>query len=115
MSPLSVENDDRPGFALPWHAEAYALAQVLQDAGILDRKTWHHTFGRHLRAADDAGRPDDEATYYGALADALVEALSAGDALADAEISARIDDWRRAYEQTPHGQPVMLRAGRNED
>lgn len=58
-------------FAAPWQAEAYSIAQALIEAGRIAPADWSATFGAALKAAADRGEPDDNATYYTALAEAL--------------------------------------------
>jgi len=107
-----ARGDDEPVFDEPWQAQALGLAFVLVDSGRIRPETWSQTLGAELRRREAAGAPDTPQTYYEAVL-AAVEQLSAGfSELEQSEFEARIEEWRRAYLNTPHGRPVELAAGR---
>jgi nitrile hydratase accessory protein len=108
---MNQSESGQPGFAEPWQAEAYAMAQVLIETGRIAAAKWPVVFGAALKEAADRGDPDDSQTYYVALAEALGRALVAEGRLEASEIEIRIEDWRAAYMRTPHGKPVTLTAG----
>ena len=107
MSPLPDEQ--RRAFDESWHAEAYALVQVLIETGRISSSQWAKAFGTALRESADQGEPDSSDTYYATLFETLQRVLVAGGRMQDAEIRQRIDDWRAAYRRTPHGNPVRLK------
>ncbi len=109
FAPLARE-DTAPVFDQPWQAQVLALAAGLAEAGLFTPTEWSEAFGARLKAAEQAGAADDMATYYQAAID-TVEALVAerGNTSA-AEQAARREQWRQAYLNTPHGQPVLLSA-----
>ena len=109
LEPLADEL--RPAFDEPWQAEAYALVQVLIEAGRISPQDWAIAFGGALRLAAAAGEPDNSDTYYAALSRALEHLLVAGGDLSGAEVGQRVDAWRTAYQRTPHGMPVRLNDG----
>ena len=100
--------DGHPAFAEPWHAEAYALVQVLIETGRVEPTRWTEAFGSALRKAAADGSPEDSGTYYAALADALGQVLLDDGRLRAGEAEQRGEAWRAAYQQTPHGKPVTL-------
>lgn len=102
-----LQDDPRPGFNEPWQAEAYALVQVLIETGRISPQEWASAFGIALRQAA-VDEPDSSETYYTSLAKALERVLVAEGTLQEAEIGQRTDDWRAAYNRTPHGKPVRL-------
>jgi nitrile hydratase accessory protein len=103
----SLQDDLRPAFNEPWQAEAYALVQVLIETGRISPQEWASAFGAALRQAA-ANEPNSGETYYTSLAEALERVLVTEGTLQEAEVGQRIDDWRAAYNRTPHGKPVRL-------
>jgi nitrile hydratase accessory protein len=107
--PDRLPDDLRPHFAEPWHAEAYAMVQVLIETGRITPARWAEAFGAALRkAVDDGTARNDDETYYDAFAQAMGQVLVADGRLREADIEQRIEDWRTAYHRTPHGTPVTL-------
>ncbi len=107
VAPLAAR-DDAPAFDEPWQAQLLGLAYALTQAGVFTPAAWSDTFGAELRAAAARGATDNQSTYYEAALAAL-EHLTAG-RVSDAELGTRVAAWRRAYQSTPHGQPVTLDA-----
>jgi nitrile hydratase accessory protein len=106
--------DARPGFDEPWQAELLAIAQQLVERGMFSAGEWSEALGAERRRDAESGRPDDQRSYYEAALRALeVLTLRAG-ALTEATIDRRQEQWHRAYEATPHGDPVLLEAGGEE-
>jgi nitrile hydratase accessory protein len=103
-----LQDEQRPAFNEPWHAEAYALVQVLIEAGRISPPEWAQAFDTALREPAAEGEPDSSDTYYAALSEALERVLVAGGSLQGAEVWQRINDWRAAYHRTLHGMPVRL-------
>jgi nitrile hydratase accessory protein len=103
-----LQDEQRPAFNEPWHAEAYALVQVLIEAGRISPPEWAQAFGAALREAAAEGEPDSSDTYYAALSEALERVLVAGGSLQGPEVWQRINDWRAVYHRTLHGMPVRL-------
>jgi hypothetical protein len=65
--------------------------------------------GREIQAATQQGS-EESAAYFDRWLDAL-ERLCREKGLVDAaEISRRREQWRQAYRNTPHGEPVALTA-----
>lgn len=113
IGPLA-RTDGAPAFDEPWQAEVLAVAFALTERGLFSRSEWSDTLGAELSAAASRGAPDTQATYYAAALAALERLLAdRSDVGADA-LSARTEQWRRAYLNTPHGQPVELSAGNAE-
>lgn len=90
-------------FETPWQAQAFALAVALNARGAFTWPEWSTALGAALAEAPDA-------PYWERWLAAL-ERLTAGAGLAaESEMAERTQAWRRAYEATPHGQPVALGA-----
>lgn len=94
-----------------WQAQVLAIADTMVQAGRFSATDWAETLGAELRAADAAGKPDTTQTYY----EAALAALERLTPITGAELTERKADWTRAYQRTPHGQPVLLETGRDGD
>ncbi len=94
-----------PVFPEQWMAETLALADAMIRAGHFTAPAWAQALGAALAAAEAAGEPDTEATYYTAALAAL-ESLTP---LPAPDLATRKSAWEDAYRATPHGQPVTLR------
>ena len=96
-----IELDDRPPFAAPWEAEAFALAVTLHEGGLFSWPEWTAALGARIAAAPGA-------PYYGAWL-ATVEQLVVERALTDeATLDRYREGWHRAAARTPHGMPIAL-------
>ena len=102
-------DEDGPMFAEPWQADAYALAIALRDADVFSPAEWTEALAAAIAAAQAAGDPDLGDTYYQHWVAALEHLCAAKLSLTAAAVDARQREWRVAYLNTPHGQPVELR------
>ncbi len=110
VAPLA-SRDGEPTFAEPWQAEVLALAFALVRENIFTAAEWSDTLGAALRQAANDGKPDDQTTYYMATLTALERLLATDGRVTTESLSERVEQWRRAYLNTPHGNPVELSAG----
>jgi nitrile hydratase accessory protein len=102
---------DRPVFAEPWEAQAFALAVKLSEHGHFTWKEWAAALADEIKAASSRGEPDDGSRYYHHWLAAL-ERLVTAKGLADpATLVARKEAWAEAYRRTPHGKPIGLGSG----
>jgi len=85
-----------------WQAQALAMADCLVRGGLFSGGQWAETLGVAVREQEDTTEG-----YYRAVLSALERLLDQGP-LPNDEVEARRDAWARAYEATPHGQPVEL-------
>ncbi len=109
--PGQPRDGDGPVFAEPWQAQAFALTLKLHEAGHFTWREWAEALGAEIDAARAGGDPDLGDTYYRHWLAAL-ERLAAEKGLAQSgELGARKAAWKRAFLNTPHGQPVVLGAG----
>ena len=83
------------------------MADTLIQSGQLSAQDWASALGSHLKAAKAVGNRDTAETYYLAALGAL-ENRCAGLGLDAADLTRRQTQWRQAYQNTPHGQPVTL-------
>lgn len=97
-------------FAEPWHAQVLGLAQLLIEGGHVSATDWAEALGAALDAAARRGAPDTEETYYTAALAAL-EQVSEMARIEPGDLNNRVEAWRQAYLDTPHGQPVHLKDG----
>ena len=98
----SPEAPEAP-FEEPWQAQAFALTVDLHARGAFSWGEWSEALGTAIAEAPDA-------PYYERWLVALEGlALERGFTQA-AELAGREEAWRRAYETTPHGKPVILAA-----
>jgi nitrile hydratase accessory protein len=107
---MSASDRDRPsasdkGFDEPWQAYAWVMAHQLCASGLFSPTEWSNALGARLRIRGGEGN----AAYYEAVLDALEMLLTLKGAASPAELAALKEDWRHAYESTPHGKPVSLR------
>ena len=110
FAPLS-RADGEVVFEEAWQAQALGLADCLVQAGVISASQWAEALGEALREAARAQAPDDMETYYNAVLSALEMLLQRSGIVGAHEAAARKAQWERAYRNTPHGQPVELRAG----
>lgn len=110
--PLQPFDDDGPVFTEPWQAQAFALAVTLSDQGVFTWEEWTQTMGATIKAAQAAGDPDLGNTYYDHWLKALETLAQEKGAVTPEQLHSRKDQWQRAYENTPHGQPVHLSAAK---
>ena len=95
-------------FNSPWDAQVFALAVRLQETGILTRESWTLALADEIQEARQRNDPDLGDTYYHHWTRALERALIKSTLVDDQEIERRIDAWREAYTNTPHGHAVLL-------
>ena len=95
-------------FEEPWQAQALAIAQSLQESGVITAAEWSQALGAAIERAQAAGDPDRGDTYYLHVLDALEHLLADGGLVSRELLRQRRSDWEAAYRRTPHGQPVEL-------
>jgi len=99
-----------PVFAEPWHAEVLAIAHALTRAGMFTAGDWADALGSEIRRREAAGERDSDDTYYRAALAALERLAGAGSPETGGSLEERVEAWRRAYLNTPHGRPVTFAA-----
>lgn len=103
--------DDQPVFREGWHAQVLAVANGLIDAERISAKQWTATFSAELAKPKHAADCDELEAYYRAALSALESLLNAHSSISIGDLEDRTELWRRAYLNTPHGQPVEMAAG----
>ena len=97
-----------PAFDHPWQAQVFSLTVHLHKTGLFSWADWVRIFSEEIKASPALPEESVNDTYYRqwlAAMEKLVAVL--GFALRD-DISRRTNEWRQAYLNTPHGQPVAL-------
>ena len=108
--PALPRDNDGPVFSQPWEAKAFALAVRLSEAGCFTWPEWVKIFSREIKAAQEQGDPDLGNTYYQHWLNALERICAAKGLVGDEDMHRRKAAWRKAYLNTPHGQPIDLAA-----
>jgi nitrile hydratase accessory protein len=103
-------SSDAPVFAEPWHAEVLGIANALTRGGMFTASEWAESLGAEIQRHAGAGAPDTEETYYRAVLGALEQLVGEKSPATGGSLHDRVEAWRRAYLNTPHGQPVTLAA-----
>ena len=98
-------------FAAPWQAQAFALVLKLHEEGVFDWSEWSGALSEEIRSAGTRGEADRGDTYYQHWLAALEALLLRKAILERSTVDSRIEQWRRAYINTPHGHPIELAAG----
>jgi nitrile hydratase accessory protein len=99
---------DGPNFAEPWMAQAFACAVHLSRQGLFTWKEWVEVFSDEIKAHPEQPGETSNAAYYRQWLAALETIVGLKGAASTTEISERQEAWRKAYLNTPHGQPVEL-------
>ena len=108
--PPLPRDEEGPVFAEPWQAQAFAMAVRLSEQGHFTWKEWAAALAAELKAAADAGNPDDGSRYYEHWLAALERLVKEKSLTTQAALLERKEAWADAYRHTPHGKPVELRA-----
>jgi nitrile hydratase accessory protein len=110
QSPALPRDADGPVFREPWEAKAFAMAVRLAEAGVFSWAEWTEALSAEIAAAREAGDADLGDTYYMYWMRALETLVAQKSGLVAGDIEACAEQWRRAYLNTPHGQPIDLEA-----
>ena len=112
---IATEQEPEQAFAAPWHAEVFALAVHLNEAGHFCWAEWSRRFGKNLAgtrsntARGDGGQGlDGSEDYYQIWLQTLIEIMQEKGIVDLETLDAVKAQWIDAYTQTPHGHPVNL-------
>jgi nitrile hydratase accessory protein len=100
-----VLGPDKPVFAEPWQAEAFAMVVALHERGMFTWPEWAEALSSEVGQGSAAS---DASDYYERWLKALEKLLSAKGIAGPAEIEALAEAWQRAAHATPHGKPILL-------
>ncbi len=101
-------DDQGPVFAEPWQAQAFAMTVKLHEAGHFEWSEWVDYISAEISKGAAPEEADDNAIYYRQWLSALERLVADKGLSSPPELVHRKDEWRRAYENTPHGEPVEL-------
>lgn len=104
---MSLTAEYRP-FHKPWHAQIFALTVHLNEQGHFEWKDWSKTFSAALSSKGSKELIINDDDYYLIWLKTLEEFLGETVKLQSDEIIQYFQDWRAAFLNTPHGQPVKL-------
>ena len=112
---ISTEREPEQVFAAPWHAEVFALAVHLNEAGHFCWAEWSRCFGKNLTstrsnmASGDGGQGlDGSEDYYQIWLQTLIEIMQEKGIVDLETLDSLKAQWIDAYTHTPHGHPVTL-------
>jgi nitrile hydratase accessory protein len=97
-----------PVFDQPWQAHAFALVMQLHRAGAFTWEEWVRVFSREIAAAPALPGESVNDAYYRQWLAALEEIVVTTGLSDRGAMVERADEWRQAYLNTPHGQPIDL-------
>lgn len=97
-----------PVFEKPWQAQAFSLIVHLHQAGLFPWKDWVRVFSETIKAAPAQPGESANDAYYRQWLTALESLVATLGLTAGDDIARRAGEWRQAYLNTPHGQPVLL-------
>ena len=104
---MTLRAEYRP-FNEPWHAQIFALTVHLNEQGHFDWKAWSKVFSDALSSKGSKDLIINDDDYYSIWLRTLEEFLGETKKIQSHEIIQYFQDWRAAYLNTPHGQPVKL-------
>jgi len=110
-----ARRDSEPVFDEPWQAQVLGLAFNLVEQEVFSASQWSDALGAELKSAHARGDSDDAQTYYRSALAALETLLAAEGRIGADNLNERTETWRKAYLNTPHGQPVELSAADGAD
>ena len=100
--------DEEPTFNEAWQAQVLAIAQNLIATGAIAADDWSNALGAALCELQVDAKSDTVENYYQAALNALETLLQVNCGITKDVMDQCKSDWTRAYETTPHGQPVKL-------
>ena len=101
-------NKQYPEFYEPWEAHAFAIAVKLSEKGLLKWSEWSDLLAVEIKKAKEEGNPDFGNTFYQFWLSALETILIENNILDNCDIKLKTEQWRKAFQSTPHGNPVKL-------
>ena len=114
---LSSDGDE-PVFANPWQAKIFALVVGLHQRGCFSWTEWTEILSTEIAVARANGEndnnnankaePDPGDSYYRMWVIALERLLMNKTIVYSGDIPNRVKEWRNAYLNTSHGNPVTL-------
>ena len=110
LPPAFLADGDRPVFAEPWEAQLFALVVELHQQGCFSWTEWVARLSVEIEKRRQNQEADWGDTYYELWLKTIKQLLIEKSVTSKSEIEGRVDEWRRAYLNTPHGMPISLAA-----
>tara|TARA_Y100001960_G_C14720993_1_gene852368 strand:+ start:1301 stop:1717 length:417 start_codon:yes stop_codon:yes gene_type:complete len=107
---LIPKDETGPVFSEPWEASAFALAVQLSSEKHFSWQEWATTLAKEIKSANLSSDPNIRERYYLHWLRALERLCISKGLITKNEINQRQEEWRMAYLNTEHGQPVSLEA-----
>ncbi|MBL1268418.1 MAG: nitrile hydratase accessory protein [Halomonas sp.] len=101
-------NKDGPAFDKPWQAQVFSLVVHLNQEGVFPWNVWAEVFSEEIKAAPARSDESINDAYYRQWLVAVERLVTQLGLVVASDIPQRTDEWRQAYLNTPHGQPVNL-------
>ncbi|MDQ1214315.1 nitrile hydratase accessory protein [Pantoea anthophila] len=101
-------DEEGPVFDKPWQAKAFSLIVHLHRAGLFRWAEWVQIFSKEIKAAPAQPGESVNDAYYRQWTAAMENMMTALNLAVPDDISRRTQEWRQAYLNTPHGQPIVL-------
>ena len=95
-------------FNEPWHAQIFAITVHLNEKGHFNWNDWSKVFGAALSSKGSEKLIINDDDYYLIWLKTLEKFLGDAGKIQPNEIIQYFQDWRAAFLNTPHGQPVNL-------
>lgn len=108
--PFLHENESAPVFREPWQAQAFAMVLKLHEQGHFSWNEWAEALSQAIAKGDSAGdsQTDTGEHYYQYWLVALETLITRQGLASSDDLDARQLAWKRAHQNTPHGEPVAL-------
>ena len=97
-----------PVFDRPWQAQAFALTVELYKSKLFTWPEWVEVFSAEIKASPALLGESVNDAYYRQWMSALEKMVASRKLVEEADLLARTQEWRQAYINTPHGQPILL-------
>lgn len=106
--PEILRNENERAFDAPWQAQAFALVLKLYESGYFGWEDWVTVFSSHVSSSPQRRGETVNDAYYRQWIDALEQIIVEIGLVEPGATQARTHEWRSAYINTPHGQPIEL-------
>lgn len=95
-------------FDQPWQAQAFAMIVEMHKGDMFTWPEWVELFSSVIRENPALAGETSNDTYYRQWMIALEKMVNKVADLSTETVDKRVAEWRRAYLNTPHGQPIVL-------
>jgi nitrile hydratase accessory protein len=107
LRPPDIAEPEKP-FDEPWQAKAFALAVHLNEQGLFSWSEWTQRFAGIAREIPLPPDQSESAAYWRNWILTLERMIAERGQGTPDQIEGLAAAWRKAFETTPHGQPVKL-------